>query len=158
MTVSAITAFLENIGLPIAFGEIIEPTFLPGIAVVHGVLTVDEGRLLYPGDLLHEAGHLAMLPPGQRELAHGPLATEGGLEIAAIAWSWAAAKQIGLDPAALFHDAGYRGGAGALRENFLAGRYIGVPLLQWAGLTTVATYPTLSTWLRDEPRLPAAAI
>jgi Phytanoyl-CoA dioxygenase (PhyH) len=145
-----IVAFLERIGVPVRFEEIAEPTFLPGIAVIHGVLTIDASRLLYPGDLLHEAGHLAMLPPSQRALANGPLGDDGGFEMAAIAWSWGAAIHLGLDPTVVFHDAGYRGGSRAIHENFLAGRYIGLPLLEWAGLTTAATYPELSPWLRDE--------
>lgn len=147
--VAEIAAFLENVGLPVRFCEITAPTFLPGIAVDQGVLTIDQRRLLHPGDLLHEAGHLALLRPGERAIAHGHLGTDGGFEMAAIAWSWAAARHLRLDPAVVFHEAGYRGGARALRENFLAGRYIGVPLLVWAGLTTAAAYPVLSTWLRD---------
>jgi len=54
-----ICTFLVSIGLPVRTGAVPGPSFLPGIAIEHGVLVFDEDRLLYPGDLLHEAGHLA---------------------------------------------------------------------------------------------------
>ncbi len=149
-----ITTFLEQIGLPVRFAEIAELTFLPGLAIGGGVLFIDETRLLYPGDLLHEAGHLAVLRPSERAAVHGPVKDDGGFEMAAIAWTWAAAKHLGLDPSVVFHDAGYRGGARAIRENFAAGHFFGVPLLEWAGLTTAAAYPAMSCWLRDELGIP----
>ena len=58
-----IVAFLEEIGLPVRFRDLDEAGFLPGITVEAGGLNVDREKLLYPGDLLHEAGHLAVLPP-----------------------------------------------------------------------------------------------
>jgi hypothetical protein len=54
-----IVSFLTGIGLEITKGEIQQTTFLPGIAVDRGALTVDESKLLYPGDLLHwESNHI----------------------------------------------------------------------------------------------------
>jgi hypothetical protein len=146
--IERIVAFLGKIGLPVRSAEIGEPTFLPGIAVHRGVLTFDPARLLYPGDLLHEAGHLAMMLPDLRCSANGHMGNDGGFEVAAIAWSWAAAREIGLEPSVVFHAAGYKGGADSIVENFSAGRYIGVPLLVWAGLTTAEDYPAMRRWLR----------
>ena len=37
-------------------------------------------------------------------------------------------------PCVVFHEHGYRGGSQSMLENFAAGRYIGVPMLQWRGL------------------------
>ena len=77
--------------------------------------------------------------------------------MAAIAWSWAAAVEIGLAPAVLFHDEGYRGGARAMIANFSAGRDVGVPMLAWFGMTAergraaesgMAPYPAMTRWLR----------
>ena len=160
--VGRITGFLLSIGVPVVRAATLERTFLPGIEVRSGVIIIDEIKLLYPGDLLHEAGHLAMLAPSQRTRAQAHLGDDGGFEMAAIAWSYAAAVYLGLPPAVVFHDAGYRGGSGSLLENFAAGRYVGVPMLEWAGLTLGETrakalgiepYPAMLRWVREEPGL-----
>lgn len=157
--VAKIAGFLESIGLAVRFADIPDPTFLPGITVQNGILTIDEPKLLFPGDLIHEAGHLAMLPPSQRAHADGHMGDDGGIEMAAIAWSYAAAIHLGFPPAFVFHDAGYKGGAQSLLDNFAAGRYVGVPMLEWARLTAseknakalgVQPYPSMLRWLREE--------
>ena len=51
---------------------------------VFGALLVDEERLLYPGDVLHEAGHIPVASPQER--SRETLKPRGGGEIAAIAW------------------------------------------------------------------------
>ncbi len=157
--VARLAAFLDGIGLAVRSGEIPEKTFLPGIAILNGVLTFDEAKLLYPGDLLHEAGHLAILAPADRQSACGHIGDDGGMEMAAIAWSYAAARHLGIPPETVFHDAGYRGGAGALVENFNAGRGVGVPMLEWMGLAAgdklarclgLQAYPAMLRWLREQ--------
>ena len=76
----------------------------------------------------------------------------------AICWSYAAALHLGIDPAIIFHPHGYRSGSDSLLENFREGRYLGVPLLQWMGLTYeprqasergCAPYPHMTRWLRE---------
>lgn len=153
---AAIVAFLQRIGLEVERGVLDDSAFLPGVALCDGRIVVDESRLRYPGDLLHEAGHLAVIPSHRRGDTAGRLGTDGGEEMGAIAWSYAAALHLGLDPSILFHDDGYRGGASALVENFREGRYIGVPYLQWLGLTLEPAraaqqgcppYPHMVRWL-----------
>jgi hypothetical protein len=153
---AAVAAFLDEIGLAVRFGAISETTFLAGIRIERGQLVVDESRLLYPGDLLHEAGHLAVLPPERRAAISGDAGDDAGYEMGAIAWSYAAALHIGLDLATVFHAAGYRGSSRAIMENFAAGRYIGVPILDWLGLAInpprsgvkgVMHYPHMLRWL-----------
>jgi hypothetical protein len=146
-TFSTIAAFLAGIGLPVEIGEIHHPTFLPGIHADSGVLHVDPSRLSYPGDLLHEAGHLALLTGQQRSQLTGDAGDNGGEELGAIAWSYAAALHLQVDPSVVFHDHGYRGGSQSMLENFAAGRYIGVPMLQWRGLCG-DDYPRMLHWLR----------
>jgi hypothetical protein len=152
-----ITNFLKHIGLQIWFEPITEETFLPGILIRNGGIVIDTGKLLYPGDLLHEAGHLAVMPPRIRRRMNGDLGGDPihkGGEIAAIAWSYAACKHLGLDPAVVFHEDGYKGEATALIENFDNGRYIGVPLLSWQEMTAERpsdgvsyVYPEMKSWL-----------
>jgi len=154
-----IEAFLREVGIAVREAPLDGPTFLPGVTIDCGGLVVDHARLLYPGDLLHEAGHLAVLPPKVRGTAGGDEVGDGGMEMGAIAWSYAAALHIGLDPAVVFHPQGYRGGSESLLENFGAGRYIGVPILEWTRMTAtpreaealgVRPYPFMLRWLRED--------
>jgi hypothetical protein len=154
-----IVNFLRQIGLPVRSSEITEQTFLPGIQIDHGVLVFDEAKLEHPGDLLHEAGHLALMSPSRRERVHLNAGKSAGEEMGAIAWSWAALCYLQLDPTVVFHSGGYKGGSQSLIENFANGRYIGTPMLEWRGLTAgakrakelgVAPYPHMLKWLRDE--------
>lgn len=157
-TTARIAAFLREIGLSIHAAAVPEKTILPGIAIESGVLVIDETRLLYPGDLLHEAGHLAVLTPEQRSGQGAEAGDDLGAEIGAICWSYAAAVHIPIDPALVFHAHGYRGAAEWHLENYREGRNPGVPLLQWMGLTAdekranelgVAPYPHMLRWLRE---------
>jgi len=156
--VTRILEFLTSIGLQFTLSLVSNAVFLPGIDIQNGVLIVDKSKLLYPGDLLHEAGHLAMLLPAERTQVNRDAGDNGGIEMAAIAWSYAAALHLDLPPEFVFHKDGYRGGSDAIIENFAARRYIGVPLLEWAGLTVtekraqalgVDPYPSMLHWLRD---------
>ena len=61
-----IVTFLRGIGIEVRAAQLDHSTFLPGIEVDSGRLHVDEGKLIYPGDLLHEAGHLAVAPRALR--------------------------------------------------------------------------------------------
>ena len=156
-TFSTIAAFLTEIGLPVEIGEIHHPTFLPGIHADSGILRVDPAKLSFPGDLLHEAGHLALLTEQRRSQMTGDVGDSGGEELGAIGWSYAAALHLQLDPCVVFHEHGYRGGSQSMLENFAAGRYLGVPMLQWLGLcldekkaasSGVKPYPHMLHWLR----------
>ncbi len=157
-----IVDFLIEIGIPVVSSSIDGETFLPGILVENGRLLVDESKLLYPGDLLHEAGHLALADSGLRKSLSGEVAFPGVImepvESQAIAWSYAAALHIELDPAIVFHEKGYKGNASGLLFNFQLGAYIGVNGLQAAGLTAVGAqaeklgcrpYPSMIKWVRD---------
>jgi len=154
---ATIVAFLRGIGLVVRPGHVPEQSFLPGMWIDHGALVVDEAGLRFPGDLLHEAGHLAVAAPERRPTIVGDAGPDAAEEMMAIAWSYAAVVHLQLDPAVVFHPAGYRGGSAALIENFQQGRYIGVPVLQWLGMTydavqapsyAVAPYPHMVQWLR----------
>jgi hypothetical protein len=160
--INKITTFINDIGLECVEGELPSSTFLPGMHVENGRIIYGYDQVKFPGDLIHEAGHLAVILPDERKVA-GPenisgSLDPGGAELAAIAWSWAALQHLQLAPELLFHDEGYKGGASSLIENFSAGRYIGVPMLQWLGLTKEAkndveadefTYPKMKNWLRS---------
>jgi hypothetical protein len=157
-----IVRFLARIGIGVATAELGDDTFLPGILIERGRMLVDPRRLRYPGDLLHEAGHLAVLAPAVRasfgDGTAGPQIDMAKLEVMAIAWSYAAALELDLDPAVVLHDDGYRGQAEALRRTFALGVYFGIDDLEAAGMTLglrraaqlgVAPYPHMLRWLRE---------
>ena len=150
-----ILAFLARIGIAVALEPVGEDSFLPAMRLRAGALVVDPERLRWPGDLLHEAGHIAVTDPALRPTLD-EASNDPGEEMAAIAWSWAAAIEIGLGPAIVFHAEGY-GGGGALAENFARGQYVGVPMLAWFGMTAEPhragedgrePFPKMARWLR----------
>ena len=133
-----------------------DKTFLPGLDIRHGAILVDEVRLSEPGDLLHEAGHVAVADPTER--AQTTLSPTPGDEMAALAWSYAALRHLDLAPDVVFHPRGYKGGSQALIDAFsLSGSTLGVPLLQCYGMTVepkfaaargVEPFPHMLRWLR----------
>jgi hypothetical protein len=154
--------FIRSIGIEVVVAPIETVCVLPGIKISNGGLVIDPECLLYPGDLLHEAGHLAVAPPDIREHMNGALDPKQDFELAgelmAIPWSYAAAHYLGIDPAVVFHAGGYHGGSASLLENFAQSKFIGLPALQWAGLTYdmkrakelgVAPFPKMIKWLRE---------
>jgi hypothetical protein len=155
---TVIIEWLQQIGLTVRLAALADDTFLPGVALEAGGLVVDPERLLYPGDLLHEAGHLATMLPEQRASTGMNAGSDMGDEIAAQTWSYAAAVHLGLPPEIVFHPAGYKGAAKTLIETYRDGS-AGVPLLQWMGLTldhtqaaarSTAPYPHMIRWLRGK--------
>jgi hypothetical protein len=158
-TATLILDWIQKIGLTVRLAPLGADTFLPGVTLEPGGLVVDAKQLLYPGDLLHEAGHLATMLPAQRASASSDVGSDMGDEIAAQCWSYAAAIHLGLPPEIVFHANGYKGAAQSLIETYRAGN-IGVALLQWMGLTldrkqasaaSVPPYPHMTRWLRAEP-------
>jgi hypothetical protein len=159
--IDKITIFLNTIGLEVVMRSIDHPTFLPGLMLENGKIIADPDKLQFPGDLLHEAGHLASIPPDVRKTISGPIPdsyVSGGYELMALAWSYAACLHIGLDPSVVFHDGGYKGEGNNLLETFANGSYIGLPMLQYLGLAYdknksaelgILPYPNMVSWLNE---------
>jgi hypothetical protein len=154
-----IVEWLRQIGITVRLAPLTTDTFLPGVTLEPGGVVVDPERLLYPGDLLHEAGHLATMLPAQRASTGSNAGSDVGDEIAAQTWSYAAAIHLELDPEIVFHPAGYKGSAQTLITAYRNGS-VGVPLLQWMGLTldgkhaakcSIDPYPHMIRWLRADP-------
>ncbi len=148
-----IADFLAGIDITIETGPVAESA-IPGMTVARGGIVVDPSVSAWPGDLLHEAGHLAVCDPAQR--AADAMTDDGGLEMAAIAWSYAAALALGIDPEHIFHAEGYHGGGPHIAQEFAAGRTFGVPLLALWGLTSERgedAYPAMRGWLRPADQI-----
>jgi hypothetical protein len=128
--------FVTSIGLEIIMRPITKDAFLPGLVPENGKIIVDTDKLLYPGDILHEAGHLAAYDAETRKTIGDPLPEfmSDGFEIMALAWPYTACLHIGLPPNVIFHAGGYKGEGNSLIKNFCKGHFIGVPILQYPGL------------------------
>lgn len=151
-----LAAFVRSVGIDVHAATLDRPTRFPGLDISQGAVLVDESRLIHPGNILHEAGHIAVHDPALRaQLKFRP---RRGEELSALAWSYAAVRYLNLDPALVFYPGSYQGWDTALIENFAEGRYIGVPLLQLHGMTVeprfaaargVEPYPHMLRWLRE---------
>lgn len=157
---ATITGFINDIGIPCKEGTVKTDSFLPGVDIVNGGLIYDAETILSPGDLLHEAGHVAVLSEEDRaDVNSGKIngdIDEAGVEMAAIAWSWAALTYLDVAPEVVFHEHGYKGSGETIIKNFSEERYLGVSLLQWWGMTNEPqqalngkpSYPNMEHWLR----------
>jgi hypothetical protein len=156
-----IIEFLTGIGILITEGAVPGDAFLRGVRISQGTLVFDRATLRWPGDLLHEAGHIAVTPAALRTSLDGALDASASLphagEVEAIAWSFAAVVHLGLDPSVLFHPEGYKGQSSGLLLTYSAGVYPGAFGLAQAGMTLVGAqasaagipaYPHMTQWLR----------
>jgi hypothetical protein len=148
--------FIRGIGLGVEPATLGGESLLPGVTVKAGSLLVDQATLLHRGDLLHEAGHLAVCEPARRATLED-VGDDPAEEMAAIAWSYAAARHLEIDPTMVFHSEGYRGGAQVLLTAFESGATVGQPMLEWFGMTLspkaaaeqgLEPYPHMLRWLR----------
>lgn len=156
-----IVAFLRDVGITVSEGAVAGDAFLPGVRIQSGALVFDRRTLTWPGDLLHEAGHIAVTPAALRDTLSddldGHAADAHGGEAEATAWAYAANVALGLEPDVLFHAGGYHGNATALILTYTAGVYPGCAGLAAAGMTlpgsaagacNAAPYPNMLRWLR----------
>lgn len=153
--------FLNDIGIETTFRTIGNKSFLPGLLINKGMIIIDRDALEHPGDILHEAGHIAIVPAAERQ----GLSEKGiikrknreGEEIMAIAWSYAACIHLSIDPLFVFHEQGYRGGRDYITDSCRDKNYIGLSMLENIGMTAnekkarrsnVPSYPHMIKWLR----------
>jgi len=154
--------FIREVGIEVILAELPEDTFIPGIFIKEGKLLVNEEELLYPGDLLHEAAHIAMIPSHLRKHATDNVGKSPEIgdsyEVESICWSYAAVLHLGMNPEILFHNKGYRGNAQNLLFGFTLGVYPGIVGLEKAKMAfgslksaemNIEPFPSMEKWLRD---------
>lgn len=152
--------FLESIGIRVTEKELDESTFLPGLMLGANTIYVDYSKLKYPGDILHEAGHIAVTQQNERDSIGTTEMPDSwptqGDEIAAILWSYAALKHLDLPVEFVFHPEGYKNHSPWFIENFDTDNFIGLPLLQYYGMTHsneqvsegLPAFPVMQKWMR----------
>ncbi|MCA1919842.1 MAG: hypothetical protein LDL38_10615 [Flavobacterium piscis] len=153
--------FLNDIGIDVIEKEVNE-SFLPGLSLGPNCIYVDYDKLLYPGDILHEAGHLAVTTSSERnKVGTSEMSPEWPTqaeEIGAILWSFAAVNHLQLPLEFVFHPNGYKNASEWFISNFNDKNYIGLPFLEWIGITLSKdralkedkeAFPAMQKWLRD---------
>lgn len=156
-----VLSFLNEIGINVIEKEL-DDTFLPGLSLGPNCLYIDYNKLLYPGDILHEAGHLAVTTTLERAIAGTDQMSiewpSQGEEIAAMLWSYAAAIYLKLPVEFVFHPNGYKNQSEWLISSFNNENYMGLPFLEWIGLTLgkerafkegKEAFPVMQKWIRD---------
>lgn len=153
--VTTLATFVRSLGIDVQASSIDWKTQFPGLEIRAGAVLVDESRLIHPGNILHEAGHIAVHDPvGRKRTKFSPTRGE---ELGALAWSYAAVVHLGLSPELVFYPGSYHGWDTALLENFAEGRYLGVPMLQRYGMSLeqraacergLNPYPHMLRWVR----------
>lgn len=154
--------FIGSIGLNVCCAEV-RDSHIPFVKISDGGLVVDV-KNVFPGDVLHEAGHLAVIPQPFRDGANDDLADVNrhmgrhldifGLrgfsshpedplcrallqcgEHEAIAWQYAAACAIDLPEEWLFPPDSFGGEGAALAAALKGGWHAGIHGLRAAGWT-----------------------
>jgi hypothetical protein len=156
-TINLFCNFLHSIGITTIEKEFEGTSFLPGLKIENGNLLIYREQLLYPGDILHEGGHIAVTPATERNRLNDNVIENNpdkeGDEMAVLLWSYAACLHLNTDPAIVFHKDGYKGDSEWLINNYRDKKYIGLPLLVWMGLAADQHvengYPDMIKWLRD---------
>jgi len=131
-------SFLNEIGIQTSFRSLMPDTFLPGCHIENGTIIIDKSMLKHPGDILHEAGHIAVVSSAaRRRLTEKSIIKSKNREaeeVMAIAWSYAACMHLKIDPVFVFHENGYRNGSSSLIESCEKNEYIGMFMLQSVGM------------------------
>ena len=186
MDVMQVIEGLRGLGVPIELSEAPEEdAFIEGVWIDRGVMYVHLATLRAPGDIFHEAGHLAIVPPDFRQyITTGDLEEsefmtkmseflkQGGLlqipecpvsraliqcsETEAMAWSYAAAAEIGYPTLKVFFfdevelgDQPYEGHGEELDQSFALGCHMGINGMHHAGLCNMREFPKMKKWMQD---------
>lgn len=144
-----------------------------GVDIQEGVLLISPEASV--GNVLHEAGHLAILPQPVRQFVNTDLDKAVGLLMATIdwsnpdsplcraaiqcgdteatAWAWAAGLAAGIPGPAVIRNEDYDGTGFEIREMLRTGAYMGIHGLQHAGLCAASDRWASHTRLPVYPRL-----
>lgn len=148
--------------------------FLNGVRIDQGVIQYDP-CVVQPSDILHEAGHLAVIPAQFRSLATGNMARvqdhmlthverliEEDMTVIdsplvravmqsgdpeATAWAFAAGREIGIPDDVVILDDEYDGEGEFVRMGLAMNAYVGINGLVAGGMcASTRAFPTLTRW------------
>jgi hypothetical protein len=152
-------AFVESVGIGVRArreGEVLDQP-IEGLAIKDGAIVIDPEVPIWPGDFLHEAGHIAVTEADRRSTL-SELEADRDEELMAIAWSYAATRECGMTLRQLFNPEGYRDQAKFAGDCYALGRFDGADGLARYGMTILdlqealanglPSYPNMIRWLR----------
>jgi hypothetical protein len=149
--------------------------FLPGVSIDRGKIIINVSELKMLGDILHEAGHYAIIPlPYRNYIVNSDLdelydsfesefpdlllpdGSENPIgraliqvdEQAVIAWSYAAAVACGLDVATMHFEDTFTAPWTEIVHGLRKNCDAGVASLHYAKMTTKTTFPRMIRWLQ----------
>lgn len=157
--------FLQSIGLPARLVPGAQG-FIDLIRIKQGTLEIDPACPV--SNLLHEAGHLAVVPQRFRSLMDGNLDDSFAMmfeqlqsldlppddpltiaclqssECEATAWAWAVGEHLGIPPKARILDDEYSGDGATVRLQLMGCAYFGINGLAHAGFCVTRARPGVS--------------
>lgn len=146
---TTIIDFLNNIGISNQQQTLSAEGRLQGLRLESGVISIDCGQVKWPGDLLYLAGLYSVSSPSARDKLCCSEKPGPELELPAMAWAYAAAVHLGIDPLIVFHEGGYQNGGKDIVRQFLGARPFGVPMLIWLGMCRQNEFPKMDCWIRE---------
>jgi hypothetical protein len=175
--IAKVVSFCQHVGITLQLVSEERESFLPGVWIEDGIVYCNPANLTCIGDLLHERGHFAVAPASYRGNLNGflefgpdyppimlPDGTENpeyrkwidGCEQATIAWSYAAAVEIGFDPYAAFdqgpnqfEDLAFDGEWLSIAKSLAMHSHPGLECLINTGMTTRHKWPQMNKWLQN---------
>ncbi|MGP1715658.1 MAG: hypothetical protein ACTS9Y_00635 [Methylophilus sp.] len=161
-----VNSFIESIGIKVIKVESLQNGFMDDIEIVNGSIYITTNTQV--SNLLHEAGHLAIIPANLRHMANGDLdeSFDGIFKMTshldpehpiqkvliqcsdpeATAWAWAIGQHLGIPDDQIIRDEDYDGEGKSIRWMLKCGKYFGIHGLAASGMTSVGSYPNMVIW------------
>lgn len=169
--VARVLGFLKGIGIPCRYGNV-GRSFINNVFIKDGGLVINSKSVV--ADILHEAGHIAIIPSNLRHHAKGDLealelevskaldaitydqwanddpAAKALLQLSdteATAWAWAAGKHLDIPEPLIIEDEHYDGNGASMRIMLGVGQYLGINgMVASRMLSKISDYPILQRW------------
>lgn len=158
--------FIEGIGIKVIITDNLNNPFIDDVQIVNGDIHIKQTTQV--SNILHEAGHLAIIPANLRNLANGDLdecfesifkltshldpehpiqrALIQCSDTEATAWAWALGKNLGIPEELIIRDEDYEGEGGSIRLMLKSKCYFGINGLAASGMTSINDFPKMKVW------------
>ena len=165
---NTVVDFINSIGIEAKFVDGANG-FLDHVVIKNGTIEISPKASV--GDVLHEAGHLAIIPKKFRHLADGDIddsvenifsliqdldgdhpdmiAMLQCSDTEATAWAWAAGKNLNIEEDKIIENHSYEGTGESIRLALRMRSYLGINGMAAAGMVKQREYPSMIKWTQD---------